>query len=176
MNERGTYWYEVRQEDGWWIVTVPDLGLTTQAKHLRDTDRMARSIISLHLDVPADSIEVLRSNLVGLPQPVADKVHRAVDARAMVAKVQSEANDATVDAARALVGAGVPLRDAGYLLGISHQRVAQILDVAVVQRVKGGYLAVDGRGRPVAVGEPVAKENAQYVADQHNGLRGVSVE
>lgn len=128
MNERKTYCYEVAKEGEWWIVRVPELRLTTQAKHLRDTDRMARSVISLHLEVDPESFDVHRSDLVGLPGPVAEKVARAVDTRAHVAEVQADAGRATAEAVEALVGTGVPLRDAGYLLGISHQRVAQILE------------------------------------------------
>ncbi len=59
---------------------------------------------------------------------VAEKVARAVATRACVAEVQADASRVTAEAVEALVEAGVPLRDAGYLLGISHQRVAQILE------------------------------------------------
>jgi hypothetical protein len=49
-------------------------------------------------------------------------------APATMAEVQADARRATAEAFEALVGTGVPLRDAGYLLGIPLQRVAQILE------------------------------------------------
>jgi hypothetical protein len=88
---------------------------------------MARSIIALHLDADPSSFEVHRSNILGLPGTVAEDIERAIAARGRLAAAQAESVSATTRAATEFVEVGVPLRDAGYLLGISHQRVAQLV-------------------------------------------------
>ena len=124
------YKYEIHQEGRNWVVRIPGLGLTTQARNLRETDRMAKSIVALHLDADPDSFEVQRSNIIGLPSSVAENVQRAIDERGRLAAAQAASLSATTQAATELIQIGVPLRDAGYLLGISHQRVAQLLEVS----------------------------------------------
>jgi hypothetical protein len=121
------YEYEIHQEGRSWVVRIPALGLTTQARNLRETDRMAKSIIGLHLDRDPTSFEVRRSNIIGLPGTVAEDVKRAVEERGRLAAAQAASVSATTKAAAELIEIGVPLRDAGYLLGISHQRVAQLI-------------------------------------------------
>jgi hypothetical protein len=91
---------------------------------------MAKSIIALHLDVDPASFDVSRSNIVGLPGTVAEDVQRAIEERGRLAVAQAASVSATTRAAAELVEIGVPLRDAGYLLGISHQRVAQLIDAS----------------------------------------------
>jgi hypothetical protein len=139
------YEYEIHQEGRSWVVRIPSLGLTTQARNLRETDRMAKSIIALHLDADPSSFEVRRSNIIGLPGTVAEDVQRAVDERGRLAAAQAASVSATRRAAAELVQIGVPLRDAGYLLGISHQRVAQLLDAAPDVDMEG--LLATGRQR-----------------------------
>jgi hypothetical protein len=90
---------------------------------------MAKSIIALHLDTDPTSFEVRRSNIIGLPGTVAEDVQRAIEERGRLVAAQAASVSATTKAAAELVEIGVPLRDAGYLLGISHQRVAQLLEV-----------------------------------------------
>ena len=67
---------------------------------------------------------------VGLPGSVAKDVRRAIEERGRLAAAQAASLSATKRAAAELVEIGVPLRDAGYLLGISHQRVAQLIDAS----------------------------------------------
>jgi len=52
--------YEIHQEGRSWVVRIPGLGLTTQARNLRETDRMAKSIIALHLEKDPTTFEVRR--------------------------------------------------------------------------------------------------------------------
>jgi predicted RNase H-like HicB family nuclease len=128
MTKPTVFNYEIRQEDGLWVIHVPELGLVTQAEHLRDTDRMATSIISLHLNVRPENVVVKRSNTIGLPKGVAEAVDAAVEARGRWNAAQNEAGVETLKAIHRLRENGVSLRDTGYLLGLSHQRVAQLLE------------------------------------------------
>ena len=128
MSKSTVFNYEISQEDGLWVIHIPELGLVTQAEHLRDTDRMATSIISLHLNVKPENVVVYRSNIIGLPKGAAEAVNEAVEARGRWNAAQEEAADVTLKAIHRLRECGVSLRDTGYLLGLSHQRVAQLLE------------------------------------------------
>ncbi len=149
------YEYEIIQEGRNWIVQIPALGLTTQARNLRETDRMASSIISLHLGVDPRAFAVRRSNIIGLPGTVADDVNAAIAERGRLAEAQEASNSATTRAAAELVEIGVPLRDAGYLLGISHQRVAQIVGTPVDVDMEGILgTGEEGRQHPEVMAKP----------------------
>jgi predicted RNase H-like HicB family nuclease len=127
VSETKIYDYNITQEDGLWVIHIPELGLVTQAEHLRDTDRMATSIIALHLNAAAESVLVRRSDIVGLPQGAAEAITEAVEARGRWNTAQEAATETTLKAVHQLRDCGVSLRDTGYLLGLSHQRVAQLL-------------------------------------------------
>lgn len=130
MSKIKIYDYDITQEDGLWIIHIPELGLVTQAEHLRDTDRMATSIIALHLNVSPKTILVSRSSIIGLPKGAAEAVADAVEARGRWNAAQETASEVTSKAVHRLRDCGISLRDTGYLLGLSHQRVAQLLDEA----------------------------------------------
>ena len=128
MSKVKLYEYDITQEDGLWVINIPELNLVTQAEHLRDTDRMAASIISLHLNVSPKTILVRRSNIIGLRKGAAEAVSEAVEARGRWNAAQDVATEVTLKAVHRLRECGISLRDTGYLLGLSHQRVAQLLD------------------------------------------------
>ena len=128
MSKIKLYEYDITQEDGLWIVHIPELDLLTQAEHLRDTDRMATSIISLHLNVSPKTIIVRRSKIIGLPKGAAEVISEAVEARERWSAAQEVANEVTLEAVHRLRDCGISLRDTGYLLGLSHQRIAQLLE------------------------------------------------
>jgi hypothetical protein len=87
---------------------------------------MARDAIALYLGVPARSVAVKLE--VVLPGRLGADVKHAKAARMRADDVQAEATSATVRAARSLVtGARLTVREAGQILGVSHQRVAQLL-------------------------------------------------
>lgn len=132
MSDVRIYDYDITQEDGLWLIRIPELSLVTQAEHLRDTDRMARSIISLHLNVSPENVIVKRSNVIGMQQGVAEAVKAAVEARGRWNEAQDIAVAETLRAVHQLRASGVSLRDTGYLLGLSHQRVAQLLADEVI--------------------------------------------
>ncbi len=127
MSKPTVYGYDIAQEEGLWVIHIPALGLVTQAEHLRDTDRMAKSIISLHLSVNPERIMVHRSTIIGLPKGAAEAVNEAVEARGRWNAAQEVAAEVTLKAIHRLRDSGISLRDTGYLLGLSHQRVAQLL-------------------------------------------------
>jgi hypothetical protein len=49
------YRAEVICDDAWWMISIPDLGLLTQADHWIEVERQARRVIATYLNVdPAD--------------------------------------------------------------------------------------------------------------------------
>jgi len=116
----------VRSGD-WWAITIPQLrGVHSQARRLERAEGMAREAVALFLDVPPGSFEV--EVVPVLPPEVQAEVDRARSVRGEAEALQREAATATARAARKLVkGARLTVREAGQILGVSHQRVAQLL-------------------------------------------------
>jgi predicted RNase H-like HicB family nuclease len=110
----------------WWAITIPELkGVHSQVRRPDQADSMAHEAISLFLDVPSDSFEVAIVQV--LPATVQAEVDRALAARGEAEDLQREVATATARAARELVkGAKLTVREAGRILGVSHQRIAQL--------------------------------------------------
>ena len=117
----------VAERDGnWWAITVPEVrGVFSQARRLDRVEYMARDAISLMLEVPPDSfdIEVIENH----DPPTQETIDDILSIREAVARMQRETRDRTRDAVLALHERGYPQRDIGRMVGISHQRVAQLL-------------------------------------------------
>lgn len=128
-----TFVVEVRRVDRWWAIDVPDFkGVHTQARRLAEVESQARDAIAAALDVPLRSVAVI-------VRPVLDtRISRLVDAarqsRIASQAAQIEAAQDTAAGLRALQSHGLSLRDAGALLGISHQRAAQLNGTDLRQR------------------------------------------
>lgn len=123
---KATYTALAERGDGWWAITVPELrGVFSQARRLARVEYMARDAISLFLDVPADSFEVVVREVV---DPEVDVlVAEAIQARADAIEHQRIAARKSREAVRTLDRLGLPQRDIGRVLHLSHQRVAQLL-------------------------------------------------
>ncbi len=120
-----TYVAEARRFGGWWAIDVPAvMGVHTQARRLAEVAPMAQDAIAGVLDIPLRQVKVeVRPRLDG---QLGKAVRRARDARLLAQEAQLEAGRLSAEALRALERAEIPLRDAGELLGMSHQRAAQI--------------------------------------------------
>lgn len=125
MAMKHTYTVEVRRSGRWWAIDVPDLkGVHTQVRRLSEVDAMARDAIGAVLDVPSRSVRVTVRPV--LEARLARRVREARRARILAHEAQIESAEKTSAALTALQKAGLALRDAGELLGISHQRAAQV--------------------------------------------------
>jgi len=111
----------------WWAITVPALcGVFSQAKRLDQVESMAREAIALMLDM--DEADVGDIEVVVIPPAEAVDVLERLKASAAAATEATEAAaEARRWAARLLRDEGLPMRDVGKLIGVSHQRVSQIL-------------------------------------------------
>ncbi len=122
-----TYTARCQRSGDWWAISVPELrGVHTQARRLEKAEAMTRDAIALFLDVPSDSFDVRVEPV--LPRDLQKKVGRARKARDEAELLQRDAAIASAEVAADLVrSAHLTVRDAGRVLGLSHQRIAQLL-------------------------------------------------
>jgi predicted RNase H-like HicB family nuclease len=156
------YTVEVRRSGRWWAIAVPELkGVFSQARRLVDVEPMARDAISAVLDVSPRSFDITMRPMLG---DRLDKLAReARESRAAAQEAQVEASDRSVRALRSLQKAGIPLRDAGELLGMSHQRAAQLADADLrpLRAVRRKAIAELRRGYDLG-GGPLSRRDEVY--------------
>lgn len=125
MSERKSYGVTAERDDRFWLLRVRDLGLVTQARRLDQAEHMARDLIATALEVPADSFDVWI--LPTFEGEIGKRVHDALSARMTAARSQVDAARKTRAVARELAEQRLTTRDIAQVLGVSHQRVAQVL-------------------------------------------------
>lgn len=130
-----TYRVVAERSGKWWAAHVPDMaGVHTQARRLEQVEAEAREAIALMLDVEPESIAVRVEPK--LPDAVSALVAAVAAAHAVTENAQVKEREAAREAAQALVvDLGLPQRDAGKILGVTHQRVQQILAGSRKRRV-----------------------------------------
>ncbi len=117
-----------RDSSGWWIVTVPEVpGCRTQGRSIAEGRRRIREALALFVGEEGAARADFRDD-VRLPLELRGKLTRAERVRAAAARKHAEAQEVTRHAVGELVDrAGLSVRDAAELLGISHQRVQQLV-------------------------------------------------
>jgi hypothetical protein len=109
----------------WWLLRAQDRDVVTQTRRLARAKATARDLIAMWLGADPGSFDIHVVPAVG--DEVIDRlIGEAVKARAIAARQSSRASALTDQAVQTLVAKGVPMRDVGEMLGISHQRVAQL--------------------------------------------------
>ncbi|MFM7598675.1 MAG: hypothetical protein ACKO70_09965 [Actinomycetota bacterium] len=123
-----TYQVDVVRDDGWWIMhaRLPRTIIYSQAKRIDDVEFMIRDAIAGVLDVDPDSFGVELN--FDLDSDVLDQVNRAREASVEAAEIQERASRESRAAVQALRNEGFTLKEAGYFLGVTPQRVAQLLN------------------------------------------------
>ena len=125
--ERKVYAAKAVRSGDWWAVTIEGVrGVHTQARRLDQVEEMARAALALMLDVDPQAFEVVvRPQLSSVEQGVL----------AQLAVIQKQLRDAQTAAAEGMAaaaaelvhGQGLTLRDAGSIMGVSFQRVGQLV-------------------------------------------------
>lgn len=109
----------------WWAVVVPAVpGALTQGPTLKAAAAMAREAVALVLDIPEESVVIdLRPEL---PDTAATALNDFRSRRSERERAEEAEREAQATAAQVLREAGLSVRDAGEVLGVSHQRVSQL--------------------------------------------------
>lgn len=120
-----TYTAKATRDGKWWSIEVLELGFFTQARRLDQVEYMARDAIALTLDVDPESFAItVVPELPAKVKAIIDEVRASREA----AELASEAASMKArEAARILHEEGMPLRDVGRVLGVSHQRAHQLV-------------------------------------------------
>ena len=123
------YKVEVTRDGRWWMVHVPEIDQLTQARRIGEVEEMARSLIAISTGTRLSdiTIDVVSVNVpaVGDIAAVANDVRQL---RTRARDFEAEAAAATIKYSRQMADAGIPVRDIAQLLGISPQRVSQLVN------------------------------------------------
>lgn len=121
-----TYRVKARRVGNWWALEVPDLpGVFSQTKRLDRADKEAREAIAVMLNVEPDTIGVDID--VDLPREARDVLLMARRAR-QAAKEAADAERKAMQEAAAVLTRDLSQRDAGRVMGVSFQRISQLLN------------------------------------------------
>lgn len=117
-----------RRGSGWLLwLTGPGLTeqLVTQARNHDELEVAARETLALVVEQPADSLRVTVE--LSLPAELQQAVEKADRLRRRLADLQRQSAATTQQAVQALIEAGYSQRDAASILGLSRQRISQLL-------------------------------------------------
>jgi predicted RNase H-like HicB family nuclease len=118
---------EATRSGSWWAIRVADLpGVFSQCRRLDQVEQHAREAIALVLDIDQGEAGAIDVTVVS-PAAITELVQSVRQADDTARHAAEAAAHTRKRAARTLVDQGYPLRDVGQLIGISHQRVSQIL-------------------------------------------------
>lgn len=112
-----------------WMADIEGQPVHTSARTLRRVKNCAHEALAVYLDVNVDQVRGhLKFRTPLLPPAILEAIHRAETTRHEADTAAVRASEAKTAAARALVGdAHLSVRDAAEVLGVSHQRVQQLL-------------------------------------------------
>lgn len=156
-----TYHATATRDGKFWLVHVPEVDRYTQARSLREVDVMAHDLIAIMTDEDPAEFNVLVEAKV--PAPASRLLEQAHHQRRIAEEASAAASTAHRAAARVLADGGMTVRDIGYVLGVSHQRVHQLLHAADVPEAEPDPVTIlavlEAKGLPAASGKG-AKQSA----------------
>jgi hypothetical protein len=119
-----TYHADVTRDGKFWLISIAEIGRSTEALRYRDVPVMAGELIQIMEGLDRKDFD-LRIN-VNLPSVVQDHLARAEALREEAKRKNSEAATESRAAVRELLAQGLSRREAGEVLGLSFQRVSQL--------------------------------------------------
>jgi predicted RNase H-like HicB family nuclease len=130
--------YVVRYErdaTGWWVASISSVkGCHTQGRSIQQARKRIREALGLFISNASD-VELIDD--IHLPVHALKLVKQTIENRRAADIASSNLMKAQIKAAEMLTRTlGVSVRDAGEILGISYQRVAQILPQTIEKKKK----------------------------------------
>jgi predicted RNase H-like HicB family nuclease len=127
-----TYDVDARRDGDTWLAEVPALpGAHTWGRSLAGLRRAVREVITLMADLPDSAVDDesafdvrWRFHFTG---QLGEEVAEAAELRGQLRDMEHTAREATARAARDLHDHGVSYRDSAEILGVSYQRVQQLV-------------------------------------------------
>lgn len=121
-----TFTAEVDREDSWWTIHILELDVVSQAAHWSEVEEMARGVIVAMLDVEEDA--ELELEIVPVFDDEAGRLlQQAEEWEALARDLAAAAGDAKRAAVQTLKSAGWTLQGIAAGIGLSYQRVEQLL-------------------------------------------------
>lgn len=127
VDDMETYTARVTRDEDVWMIEVPRVNRSTQAKQMRQVEGMARDLVAIMEGVEPESFALkiewppTIAQFLGSYQLLADEAaaaqRRASEAQRLVAAVLKEE--------------GASVRDIGHLMGVSFQRAQQIIETTL---------------------------------------------
>jgi len=125
VEEVTTYTVTAERTAKWWVLQAVDVpGAITQVARLDQADQI-KEAIAFVAGVPEEEVEIDVQPV--LPEDASEHLERARELRAFAERAAEEATIETRVAARRLSFGGFSMRDIGAIMGVSHQRVHQVL-------------------------------------------------
>jgi len=114
-----------QREHGWWFASAPAVqGCDAKGRSIAEARRRLRAALAVD---HADAGVVRFVEEIRLPPRLAELTQQATDTAAIAKYQKEKATQARARCARQLTAAGLSLRDAGHVLGVSYQRIQQLV-------------------------------------------------
>lgn len=118
--------YERHDGDAWTVAIQGLNGCQTYGRSLSQAHERIRQALAVWLDCNEDSLDIHDR----YPAKVTAVATRVARARDQAQRAGSKAHQQTIEAVKTLTALGLSRRDAGELLGLSHQRIQQLLEAS----------------------------------------------
>lgn len=133
MTSKTVYDVDAYREGKWWIIRIPALdnfngnieGIT-QARRIEDIDKEAIDYICTVADVNPSSVAIKTTIWVGKIN-ISDRIHDVAKKREKVNEESQKLSNISYSISKELSENDIPMRDISKVLGVSHQRVHDIL-------------------------------------------------
>lgn len=123
----GTYEVHLTRDGRWWMVRIPAIDGLTQAHSIEEVESMARDYIVVDQDLAPSKVKVEVKSIVVDGQDVLPAVRALQEMRERIVQEEREFSKRRAALASRLSHAEVSHRDAATVLGVSRQRVGQML-------------------------------------------------
>ena len=121
-----THYDVVAEPEGrWWIVSVPSLEITGQARNLAEVDDVAAEIIGLWLDCLTS--EITTTVTLKIPDSIQKILDKASTQEKEAEQLARDARATRSAALHQLVDGGLTITDTAKLVKLSRQRVSQLI-------------------------------------------------